>query len=174
MVDHGIDSSSLTFSSTALNKGPGVQMVEHGIDSSIPNLSSTTSNKVPRLKMFDHGIDSSTSNVSSNTSYKGLGLKIVDNGVDSSTSKFSLNTSNKGLGLKIVDHGIDSSSPLSFPVGTKAISNGSNSTYHDSNNGAKEAICITSGPTLEETKLSSMIPPSSSEMETVKHSGELQ
>ncbi|XP_074357231.1 protein FLOWERING LOCUS D [Apium graveolens] len=175
IVDHGIDSSSSKFSSATLNKGPGLQMVEHGIDSSsTPNFSSNTSNIGSGLKMVDHVIDSSTSNVSSTTSYEGLGLRIVDHGIDSSTPNFPFTTSNKGLGLRIVDHGIDSSGPLSFPVGTKAISNGNNSTHPDSDNGAKEAIWITSGPIPEETRPFSIIPPPSSDTETVKYSGELQ
>lgn len=174
MVDHGIDSSSSKFSSTTLNKGPGLQMVEHGIDSSTPNFLSNTSNKGSGLKMVDHGNDSSTLNVSSTASCKGLGLRIVDHGIDSSTPNFSITTSNKGLGLKIVDHGIDTSTTLSFPVGTKANSNGNNSTHPDSDHGAKEAMCITSGLIPEETRPSSMMPPPSSDMETVKYSGELQ
>lgn len=174
MVDHGIDSSSSKFSSTTLSKGPGLQIVGHGIDSSTPNFSSTSSSNGPELEMVDHGINSSTTNISSTTSYKGLGFRIVDHGIESSTPNFSFTTSNKGLGLKIVDHGIDSSTPLSFPVGAKAISNGNQSTPRsDSDGGAKEAMCI-GGPTPAETRPSSMTPPSSSDMETVKYSGELQ
>uniref|UniRef100_A0A166DRA3 SWIRM domain-containing protein n=1 Tax=Daucus carota subsp. sativus TaxID=79200 RepID=A0A166DRA3_DAUCS len=180
MVDHGIDSSSSNLSSTS-NKGVGLMMVDHGIDSSTSNFSSssnfssTTPNKGPGLKLVDHGIDSSTSNVSSTTSGKGLGLRIVDHGIDSSTPNFSFASSNKGLGLKIVDHGIDYSTPLSFPVGTKAISNENITTpFPGSNGGAKEVMCISSGPTPDNTKPSSMTPPSSSDMETVNYFGGLQ